>query len=315
MLPLLVRRLAPLPLVLLAASVLVFALPRLSGVDVVRAVLRTRVASEVPDTATQARVAAEFGLDAPPVVQYLRWLGAALRGDLGLSYVTRTSTAAQVADAAAVSAVLAAVALGIAALVGIPAGVHAASRPGGRFDRALSAGGVLGLSVPEFVLAPWLVLVFAVGAGALPAVGWGGPQHVVLPALTLAAYPCALAAQLVRVETVEVLGREHVRMARALGTSPARVLWRHGARLATTSVTSLSGMFVAGLLGGSVVVEVVFGIPGLGRLLHEAVLAQDLPVVQAGTLAVVAVAVTAGVCAEVLQLALDPVARSREAGR
>jgi len=311
----LLRRLAPLPFVLLAASVLVFALPRLTGVDVPRAVLRARTADAVPDPEVQARVAAEFGLNDSAVVQYLRWLGAALRGDLGFSFVTRQPVAEVVGDGLAVSGVLTVLALGLAASIGVPAGVYAASRPGGLLDRGLSAAGIVGVSVPEFVLAPWLVLVLAVGLGVVPAVGWGGPAHVVLPVLTLAAYPGALAAQLVRAETVEVLGRDHVRLARAKGLSPGRVLWRHGARLATTSVTSLSAMVVAGLLGGSVVVEVVFGIPGMGRGLYDAVLAQDLPVIQAATLAVVVVAVSAGAVVEVLALVLDPVARNREESR
>ncbi|GAA1077804.1 MULTISPECIES: ABC transporter permease [Pseudonocardia] len=310
MIGLLLRRLVVVGPVLLAASVLVFALPRLAGVDPARAVLRARSAEAVPDPVTEARLRSSLGLDAPVTEQYLRWLGGVLRGDLGHGYVARTPVAGQIADAAAVSGLLAVLALALAAVVGIPAGVYAARRPGGLLDRFLGLGTVAGVAVPEFVLAPWLVLVFAVWAGALPALGWGDPAHLVLPVLTLAAYPGALAAQLVRAETAGVLTRPHVLVARAKGLGEHRVLWRHGARLATTSVTALAGMFVAGLLGGSVVVEVVFGIPGLGRLLHRAVVAQDLPVVQAGTLLVVAVAVVAGVLVEVLATALDPVLRS-----
>ncbi|MCF7553019.1 MULTISPECIES: ABC transporter permease [Pseudonocardia] len=314
----LLRRLLPLPLLLVVASVVAFALPRLVGGDtdsVVRAVLRARVASATPDPQVEAAVAAQFGLDGPVVGQYLRWLGAVLRGDLGLGYVTRTPVAAQLGDALAVSGLLAGCALLLAAATGIPAGVYAARRPGGLLDRVLSAVGIAGVSVPEFVLAPWLVLVAAVWLGVLPALGWGGPQHLVLPALTLAAYPAALAAQLVRAETIDVLARDHVRLARAKGLSEGRVLWRHAARLGCVSVTALSGMFVAGLLGGSVVVEVVFGIPGAGRLMYDAVLARDLPVVQAGTLVIVAVAVVAGIVVEVVALLADPVARDREAAR
>ncbi|ALE71989.1 MULTISPECIES: ABC transporter permease [unclassified Pseudonocardia] len=310
MIGLVLRRLLVVPPVLLAATVLVFALPRLADVDPARAVLRARSAEAVPDPATEARVRASLGLDASPVEQYLRWLGALLRGDLGYGYVSRTPVLEQVGGAAAVSGLLAVLALALAAAVGIPAGAYAARRPGGRLDRFLGAGTIAGVAVPEFVLAPWLVLVFAVGLGALPAVGWGGPQHLVLPVLTLAAYPGALAAQLVRAETAMVLTRPHVLVARAKGLGEHSVLWRHGARLATTSVTALAGLFVAGLLGGSVVVEVVFGIPGLGRLLHQAVPAQDLPVIQAGTLLVVTVAVVAGVLVEIVATLLDPVLRS-----
>jgi ABC-type dipeptide/oligopeptide/nickel transport system permease component len=132
----------------------------------------------------------------------------------------------------------------------------------------------------------------------------------VLPALTLATFPAALAAQLTRAETADVLSRPHVVLARAKGLTDGVVLWRHAARLALTSDTSLSGLFFAGLLSGAVVVEVVFAVPGLGRLLYDAVIGQDLPVVQAGLLAVVLIAVLAALAAEVLQLALDPVARA-----
>ena len=312
---LLLRRLLVVPPVLLAASVLVFALPRMVGVDPARTVLRARTAGAVPDPATEARVRAELGLDAPAVEQYLRWLGALLRGDLGLGYVSQNPVAAEVGSAAAVSGLLTVLALALAAVLGVPAGAYAARRPGGRLDRFLGAGTIAGVAVPEFVLAPCLVLVFAVGLGVLPAVGWGGPAHLVLPVLVLAAYPAALAAQLVRAETAGVLARPHVLLARAKGLGEHAVLWRHGARLATTSVTALAGMFVSGLLGGAVVVEVVFGIPGLGRTLHRAVEAQDLPVVQAGTLLVVAVAVLAGVLVEVLATALDPVQRGAERAR
>ncbi|ANY07167.1 ABC transporter permease [Pseudonocardia sp. HH130630-07] len=312
---LLLRRLLVVPPVLLAASVLVFALPRLAGVDPARAVLRARSADAVPDPAVEERIRASFGLDASPVEQYLRWLAAVLRGDLGNGYVSGVPVLAQVGTAATVSGLLTVLALVVAAAVGVPAGAYAARRPGGPLDRVLGAGTVAGVAVPEFVLAPWLVLLFAVGLGALPALGWGGPEHLVLPVLTLAAYPGALVAQLVRAETVTVLARPHVRAARAKGLGEHAVLWRHGVRLATTSVTALAGLLVAGLLGGSVVVEVVFAVPGLGRLLQQAVPAQDLPVIQAGTLLVVTVAVLAGVLVEIVATALDPVQRSARGAR
>ena len=306
----LLRRLLPLPAVVLGAAVLIFLLPRLAGVDTVRAVLRSRVAEAEPDPAVAARVAVELGLDRPLSEQFLRWLGHVLTGDLGLSYASRTPVAPQLASALGVSAALTALALALAAAIGIPAGVHAARRPGGLVDRVVTGASVLGVAVPDFILAPVLVLLLAVAVPLLPALGWGSPAHVVLPALTLAAFPAALAAQLTRAETADVLTRQHIVLARAKGLTDGVVLWRHGARLALTAVTSLSGMFFAGLLSGAVVVEVVFAVPGLGRLLDDSVIGQDLPMLQAGLLAVVVVAVLASVAAEALQLALDPVARS-----
>jgi ABC-type dipeptide/oligopeptide/nickel transport system permease component len=307
---LLLRRLLPLPAVVLGAAVLIFLLPRLAGVDTVRAVLRSRVAEAEPDPAVAARVAAELGLDRPLSEQFLRWLGHVLTGDLGLSFASRTPVAPQLASALGVSAVLTVLALALAAAIGIPAGVHAAHKPGGLVDRVVTAASVLGVAVPEFILAPVLVLLLAVAVPLLPALGWGSPAQVVLPVLTLAAFPAALAAQLTRAETADVLTRPHVVLARAKGLTDGVVLWRHGARLALTAVTSLSGLFFAGMLSGAVLVEVVFAVPGLGRLLYDSVIAQDLPMLQAGLLAVVMVAVLASVAAEALQLALDPVART-----
>ncbi|HEV7471233.1 MAG TPA: ABC transporter permease [Pseudonocardia sp.] len=308
----LLRRLLPLPMVVLAASLLVFLLPRLAGIDTVRSVVRSRVAEAEPDPEVAARITRELGLDRPWAEQFLRWLGRALTGDLGLSFATRSAIAPQLGAALEVSSLLALLALLLAGLVGIPAGVGAARRPGGALDRVVTGVSVLGVAVPEFILAPLLVLVLAIAVPLLPATGWGAPLQAVLPVLTLAAFPTALAAQLTRAETLDALGRPHIPVARAKGLTERRVLWKHAARLALTGVTALSGLFFAGLIGGAVVVEVVFGIPGLGRLLYDAVIAQDLPMVQAGLLAIVVIAVLASVATELVALAMDPVARSRD---
>lgn len=303
------RRLLPLPLVLLGTSALVFLLPRASGLDTTRTVLRARIADSVPDPAATERVTRELGLDGPLWQQYLLWLGSVLRGDLGLSFSTRTAVAPQLVAALGVSVLVTSAALLLAGLVGIPAGVAAARRPGGPVDRAVTTLSVLGAAVPEFILAPLLVLVFAVALPLLPAAGWGTPAAAVLPVVTLALFPAALAAQLTRAETADVLDALHVRAARARGFTERRLLWVHAARRSSTSVTALSGTFFAGLLGGSVVVEVVFAVPGLGRLLYDAVLAQDLPTVQGGLLVLVTIAVLVTIVTELGQLAIDPVAR------
>ena len=303
------RRLRALPLVLLAASVLVFLLPRAAGLDVTRTVLRARVADSSPDPAAIDRVTRELGLDGPLWQQYLLWLGGILRGDLGLSFATRMPVAPTLLTALGVSIALSTLALAVAGLVGVPAGVLAARRPGGLTDRSVTALSVLGAALPEFILAPVLVLLLAVVVPLFPATGWGSPAAAVLPVLTLALFPTALAAQLTRAETADTLRALHVTAARARGLTERRLLWVHTARRSLTSVTALSGTFLAGLLGGSVVVEVVFAIPGLGRLLYDGVLAQDLPTVQGGLLLVVAVAVLATGVTELVQFAADPVAR------
>ncbi|ALE75640.1 hypothetical protein AD006_06300 [Pseudonocardia sp. EC080610-09] len=307
---LLLRRLLALPLVFVAGAVLVFLLPRLSGQDTALGILRSRTGEADPDPAVLAALREEYALDGGWWDQFTAWFGALLGGDLGISYASRTPVSGLLWPALGVSLVLTVAALVVAGLVGVPAGVRAARRPGGRFDRMLTSGSVLGVAVPEFVLGTVLVLVFAVVIPLLPATGWGSPAQAVLPVLTLAAFPAALSAQLVRAETVDVLGRTHVTVARAKGLPDRVVLWRHGGRLALTSVASMSGLFLGGLLGGSVVVEVLFSVPGVGRLLYDAVLGQDLPVTQAGLLAIIVLASVAGIAAELLALALDPVARS-----
>lgn len=311
---LLARRLLALPLVLAAAAAFVFALPRFSGRDTALSILRSRTGEADPDPAVLAALREQYGLDGSWLEQFVRWSGSMLAGDLGISYTSRTPVAGLLVPALGTSLVLTLAALVVAGLVGVPLGVRAARRPGGRLDRALTTGSVLGVAIPEFVLGTVLVLMFAVVVPVLPATGWGTPAQAVLPVLTLAAFPAALAAQLVRAETADALARPHVAVARSKGITERAVLWRHGGRLGLTSVTSLSGLFLGGLLGGSVVVEVLFSVPGLGRLLYDAVLGQDLPVVQAGLLAVVAVAAVAGIAAELLALALDPVARDETVG-
>lgn len=306
-------RLITAPVFALLASVLVFALPALSGIDPARAVIRARSAEATPDAATVARVTAEYGLDLPLHEQYLTWLGAALRGDLGLSYATRTPVLPQVLTATTVSVTLVVAGLLVAAAVGIPAGVLAARSRGGPTDRVVSGMGLLGSAVPEFVIGPVLVLVFAVGLRAVPTSGWGTPEEALLPVLTLAAYPAALAAQLTRAEMLDVLDQPMVAACRARGLSERRVLWRHAARNALTSVIALTSVFFAGLLGGAVVVEVIFAIPGLGRLLYDAVLGQDLPMLQVGLLTIVGIALVSGMAGQFVALAADPVARSRVA--
>lgn len=310
----LARRAIPLTLIVVLGSVLVFLLPRLAGIDTTRAVLRARTADSVPDPAVTERIVRELGLDASLPEQYLNWFAHVLRGDLGLSFATRTPIAPQLLAALGVSALLTSIALALAAVIGVPAGVYAARRPGRLLDRAVTGISVLGVAVPEFILAPLLVLVFAVAFPLLPATGWGAPAQFVLPAVTLALFPMALAAQLTRAEMLDVMTRPHVAVARSKGLSEQRVLWRHGARLALTSVTSLSGIFFAGTLSGAVVVEVVFAVPGLGRLLFDAVIGQDLPMIQAGLLLVIVIAVLASLATDALQLAGDPVARTRAAG-
>ena len=308
----LARRACAAPLQLACASLVAFALPALSGEGTARAVLRARLGEVPPDPATLAAISSELGLDRPWPLRYLSWLGDLARGDLGLSYETRTPVADLVARATGVSLTLLLCALVGALAVGIPAGAWAAWRPGSWVDRLVGAAGWVAAALPEYLLGPLLVLVFAVWLPWLPATGWYGPASAVLPSAALALPAAAFIAQLVRAETVDACAQPFVRTARAKGMPGWRLLWWHAVRASLASTAAFGSVFFGGLLGGAVVVEVVFGIQGLGELLHGAVRAQDLPVLQAGMLVAVTAAMLLGLAGDLLRLLLDPAARGQE---
>lgn len=294
------------PLILLVASLIAFLLPLASGVDPVTAVLRARAVERAPDPEVLAQLQEELGLDRSPFIRYLRWIGDLVTGDLGLSYVSREPVAPTLLRALAVTTVLAIGALTIAMVLGLVLGALSASYRDRLLDRAVTAAANVAVAVPSYVLGPLLILVAAVQSGALPSSGWSGPSSAVLPVITLAAPTTALVALLTRAELCEALNADYVRAARGKGLGRVRVLAWHALPNALTPVVAVMGPRLAGLLGGSVVVEVVFGIPGFGRALHGAVLAGDLPVIQAGLVLAVAVAVLVGILTDLLHVSLDP---------
>lgn len=308
---LLANRLITAPIVLFAVSWIAFLMPQLTGADPVRAVLRARTTEAAPDPQTLERLSAELGLDRPLVVRYLDFASDALTGDFGLSFVTRTPVVPQLVVAAKASLLLIGLTLAVAVAGGVALGVLAAAQRGRWPDRLVTATSQLGATLPEFVLGPALVLLLAVWGRMLPASGWGTAAHTVLPVVSLAAFPCALIAQLVRAEVLDALTQPFVLAARAKGLPPRRVLWAHVLRGALTTVTATTNLFLVGLLGGAIVVEVIFAVPGLGRLLYAASLDNDLPTFQAGIMVVVAVALAAGFVADLVQLLIDPRLRGR----
>lgn len=306
----LARRLGISLLVLLGASVLAFAVPQLTGVDPTQAVLRARIAEREPAPEVVAALERELGLERHGVIRYGLWLSDLATGDLGRSYVSRTPIGPSLVRATGITVTLVLAGLVGALALGLPLGVAAAARPRGWADRVTVAASQVGVSMPEYVLAPVLILVFAVVLGVLPSSGWQGPAHVVLPAVTLALSGAAFCAQLVRAEVTDALAHPAIRYARAKGLGERRLLWRHALRNALTSLIEILGLWFVGLLGGAVIVEVVFGIPGLGRLLYSAVIDSDIPVIQAGIVVAVALALVTSVVADLAQLLLDPVLRT-----
>ena len=230
----------------------------------------------------EANVLAAYQLDAPLPAQFFRYLGGVLQGDFGPSYRYRDYTVGElIAGAFPVSLQLGGLAMLLALAAGMLAGAAAAVKRGSWIDRGIMAVSLTGISIPVFVVAPLLVLVFAVGLNWLPA-GWSGADggaRLVLPVLALALPQIAYIARLLRASLVDILGSDFIRTARAQGLSTRRILVRHALKPAMLPVLSYLGPAVASILTGSVVVEQIFGIPGLGQFFVTGALNRDYTLV------------------------------------
>ncbi len=261
---------------------------------------------EIP-AAARAQLEHLYGLDRSLPEQYGRFLWNALHGDLGPSYkYPQQSVRHLVLSGLRVSGELGLLALLLALAVGVPAGVIAAARRGRAADHAAMALALAGVSVPNFVLGPLLVLVFSLGLYGLPPALWSGPASRVLPVITLSAAYAAAIARLTRAGMLEVLGQDFVRTARAKGLSERLVLVRHALRLGLAPVVSYLGPATAGIVMGSVAVEQVFAIPGLGRQLVNAAFNRDYTVVLGVVLFYAAALLLLHVLVDLLQAVLDP---------
>jgi peptide/nickel transport system permease protein len=276
------RLLATLP-VLLVVSVLVFLMLRLTPGDPA-AVL----AGDAASTEQIARIRANLGLDRSVPEQFAIWFGHVVTGDLGQSYYYKTPVTTLIAQRLEPTVSLATLTIVIAVLVAVPLGVLAAWRFGGWLDRGLMGFSVLGFSVPVFVLAYLLIWLVSLKLGLLPVQGYrrladgAGPwlRHLALPAFTLSIIYIALIARVTRASVLEALGEDYVRTARAKGLRESKVLVRHALANAAVPIVTVIGIGIALLIGGVVVTESVYAIPGLGRLTVDAVLARDFPTIQ-----------------------------------
>lgn len=277
------RLLSTIP-VLLIVAVLVFLMLRLTPGDPA-AIL----AGDAATTEQIAAIRAGLGLDRPLPVQFGIWFGNLAQGDLGQSYFYKMPVTQLIGQRIEPTLSLAALTIAIAVLVAVPLGVIAAWRFGGWFDRALMGFSVLGFSMPVFVLAYILIWIVSLKLGWLPVQGyqrlgegfWPFLRHLILPAITLSVIYIALIARVTRASVLETLGEDYIRTARAKGLPEARVLVRHGLANAAVPIVTVIGIGIALLIGGVVVTESVYAIPGLGRLTVDAVLARDFPTVQA----------------------------------
>jgi peptide/nickel transport system permease protein len=309
MLSFLIRRLLSTLPVLLIVAVLVFLMLRLTPGDPA-AVL----AGDAASTEQIAKIRASLGLDRSIPVQFGIWFGHLMTGDLGQSYYYKTPVATLIGQRLEPTVSLAVITITIAVLVAVPLGVLAAWRFGGWLDRVLMGFSVLGFSVPVFVLAYMLIWLVSLKLGWLPVQGYRrlsggiGPwaYHLVLPSITLSVIYIALIARVTRAAVLETLGEDYIRTARAKGLPEVLVLMRHALANAAVPIITVIGIGIALLIGGVVVTESVFAIPGLGRLTVDAVLARDFPTIQGVILMFSVVYVLVNLAVDLSYVFFDP---------
>jgi len=287
--------------VLVGVSVVVFVAIRLIPGDPAQLMAGQAATQEVVQQIRQS-----LGLDQPLPVQYLYFLRNVVRGDLGRSLFNGAPVAEELAQRFPRTVRLALASMAVASLIGIPAGILAATRRSTWVDTAVMLVALAGVSVPVFWLGLNLILLFSVRLQWLPSFGYETWRHLVLPSLTLGAASTAIVARMTRSAMLEVLGQDYVRTARAKGLAERVVVNRHALRNALIPVVTVLGLQLGTLLSGAVLTETVFAWPGIGRLLVEAVLARDYPIIQGATLLIAATFVVLNVAVDVLYGLLDP---------
>ncbi|HXJ81720.1 MAG TPA: ABC transporter permease [Candidatus Methylomirabilis sp.] len=294
---------------LLIASLIVFVLPRLIPGDVVQLMLEEKAYGKDLD-----ELRAKLGLDRPIPVQYVQWMGRIARGDLGESLWTRRPVLGELSRRMPVTLMLGAISIVIAIVIGIPIGILAAVRPDGSLDFIARSGAILGLSVPAFVMAIVVIL--------LPAIWWGWTPmgrfvelskdptgyvlQFLLPAIILGIASAAGIMRLTRGMLLEVLRQDYVRTAWAKGLRERVVVLKHSLKNAVIPVVTVLGLQVAQIAGGSVIIETIFGLPGMGQFLVDAILQRDYPVIQGINLLVVAIIVATNLLVDLCYAMLDP---------
>jgi len=272
------------------------------------------IAGDYATTDDIARIRTRLGLDQPFHAQVAIWLGRIVRGDLGTSIFSGLPVATLIGQRAATTIWLTLFAMLISVGIGVPIGVVAAWRKGSWLDRTVMVFAVSGFSMPTFWLGFILVYVFAISAGWLPVQGyhpiadglWPFLSHLILPALTLSVVYMALIARMTRASMLGVLDEDYIRTAFAKGLAPRNVLVRHALKNASLPVVTIIGLGFALLIGGAVVTESVFALPGLGRLTVDAIVRRDYPVIQGVLLVVSGVYVLINLVVDVLYVVLDP---------
>ena len=261
----------------------------------------------------------EFGLNDPMMVRYANWLGDAVTGDLGKSVVTSQPVAGEIWRRLPITAELALVAIGFSLFIAIPLGTLSAYKQGKRVDQSISAAAQVSLSIPNFVLGLLLIYVFAMRLQWLPATGWtrltesvsGNIKSVILPALSLALAEVAVYTRVVRSDMISTLQEDYILSARAKGLKDRFILFRHALRPSSLTLITVVGLNVGALIGGTVVIETLFAIPGLGKRLLDAVFQRDFLMIQGITVFVAVVYVTINTLVDIIYMLVDPRIRKK----
>jgi ABC-type dipeptide/oligopeptide/nickel transport system permease component len=296
----LIQKLGHTAIVVFCVLTLVFVVLHMTG-DPVMMLLPPNASREEIDALSRT-----LGLDQPLIVQYGRFLARIARGDFGTSLQHQQPAMGLVAERLPASALLAVTALGLAVAVALPLGIVAAARRGTVLDRLAVALAALGQSAPIFWTGLMLMLVGSVILQLLPTSGYGTWRHLILPALTLASYPMAAIARLVRSGMLEVLDADYVRTARAKGLPERRVVLKHTLRNAALPIVTVVGLQFGLLLGGAIVCEMIFSWPGVGRLMIFAIYNRDFPLVEAAVFVMAMVFVAGNMLVDLCYAWLDP---------
>jgi peptide/nickel transport system permease protein len=302
-------RLAGMAVVMAIVAVLVFVLTRAASGDPVSVLLGDQATA-----ADIARVQQQYGLDKPLPIQFAYWLKELARGNLGDSIFLQRPVTQALWERAEPTTLLALMAVAIAALIGIPAGIAGAVFRGKWIDQIFTSLAMLGASIPSFWLGLVLMQVFAVALGWFPVSGYGDPgaplferlRHLVLPATVLGLLNSALIIRFTRASMLDVLNEDYVRTARAKGLGEGPVVLKHALRNALVPIVTVLGLTVALMIGGAVVTETVFGLPGVGNLVVNAVLRRDYPVIQGALLVIAVIYVVINFAVDLLYTLVDP---------
>ena len=294
------RRLGRCVFVLFGVTLLAFVVSRLKGDPVL---LMVQPGATAADIEAMRR---SLGLDGPLWLQFARFVGGALRGNLGMSIWQGQNVTSLLLERVPFTLRLSSLAILVVVAAGIPAGILAARSRGGAWDQVIVAGAVAGQALPTFWVGLMLIYLFAVDWRLLPSFGAGDWRHLVMPVATLSLFSLARVTRLVRSSMLEVLNQDYIRTARAKGLATRRLLFRHALRNSLLPIVTLVGLEYGVALGGSVITETIFALPGVGGLAVQAIFNRDFPLIQAVVLFTAAVFVVVNFLVDMVYLAIDP---------